>query len=287
MEYFHQSGRLEPEFHLALEEYLLKQGKDNYVLLYRNHPSVIIGKHQCAYAEINFGKLNLLQLPWMRRISGGGAVYHDEGNINLAFIGSVKSGSRPDFASYSRRLFEFVASLGLSVKVGVRDSLFVNDLKISGNAQHLSRGRFIYHATLLYDARLDAMEGLFHPDIKVHTRALPSYRSPVTNLKHMLPDISSIEGFLEILRAFIQNINPSPLPWQPNEDEGKDIGLLAKKYVDEEWNYGYSPDFDLIIHGKTVKAHRGRIMEGASHFEGHENLKGKLLLPEFISWIKD
>ena len=140
-------------FHLAAEEYLLKQGNENIFMLWQDTPSVVIGKHQRLRSEVDKKWAEQEQVHIARRFSGGGAVYHDLGNINLTFIETAPR--LPEFVTYLQRTLDFLNSIGLMAKGGERLGIYLNGLKISGSAQCVHKNRVLYHCTLLYDTDND------------------------------------------------------------------------------------------------------------------------------------
>ncbi|MDQ1332249.1 MAG: lipoate---protein ligase, partial [Bacteroidota bacterium] len=178
----------DPFFNLALEEYLLKNRKEDFFIVYVNAPSVIIGKHQVAHREADTKFVNENNIPVLRRISGGGAVFHDAGNLNFSFISQSTEGKQIDFRKYTLPVIKFLSVLGVEARFEGRNDLKVNGLKVSGNSEHVFRNRVLHHGTLLYDAQLDMLKGSLRKDTsKYLTRAVSSNPSPVMNLKELIP----------------------------------------------------------------------------------------------------
>ena len=133
-------------FHLAAEEYLLKQGNEDIFMLWQDTPSVVIGKHQRLRSEVDKKWAEQERVHIARRFSGGGAVYHDWGNINLTFIETAPR--LPEFVTYLQRTLDFLNSIGLMAKGGERLGIYLNGLKISGSAQCVHKNRVLYHCSL-------------------------------------------------------------------------------------------------------------------------------------------
>ena len=159
-------------FHLAAEEYLLKQGNENIFMLWQDTPSVVIGKHQRLRSEVDKKWADQEQVHIARRFSGGGAVYHDLGNVNLTFIETAPR--LPEFVTYLQRTLDFLNSIGLMVKGDERLGIYLNGLKISGSAQCLHKNRVLYHCTLLYDTDLAALHKALNPEPMVDDETLSS-----------------------------------------------------------------------------------------------------------------
>ena len=170
-------------FNLAAEEYLLKQGTEDVFMLWQSAPSIIIGKHQRMEAEVNLTVAGEKQIPVFRRFSGGGAVYHDLGNINLTFIETTRLAR---FETYLEKTITMLSAAGVATG-DERLGIYVGGRKVSGSAQCVHRNRAMYHCTLLYDTDLKLLNTLFavapsEENIRLHP-SVRSVRSEVTNLK--------------------------------------------------------------------------------------------------------
>jgi len=148
-------------FNLAAEEYLLKQKRGNFFMLWQSEPSVVIGKHQSVAAEADERFLDEKGITLARRFSGGGAVYHDRGNINLSFIETVK---QPDFVYYLQQVVDFLEKVGISAYADQRLGIYVDERKISGSAQCIHKDRVMYHCTLLFSTDLDTLNAALNGD---------------------------------------------------------------------------------------------------------------------------
>lgn len=223
-------------FHLAAEEYLLKQSTDDVFMLWQDTSSVVLGRHQrvCAEIDCNWAKQQQIQIA--RRFSGGGTVYHDWGNVNLTFIETV---SRiPDFTVYLQQTLDFLSSLGLNAQGDERLGIYLNKLKISGSAQCVYKNRVLYHCTLLYDTDLDILNKVLNPQEENITNtsqikyAVPSVRSEVTNIRNN-NFTETVDKFKEI--AF-QYFSRGEVESFFSNEELKAIGQLREsKYMQEEW----------------------------------------------------
>lgn len=240
----------DPYFNLAAEEYLLKHGPGEIFMLWQNDPCVVIGKHQNAFAEINIPFAMEHNIPVIRRISGGGAVYHDKGNVNFTFIAEAEKGKQVDFHRFLKPLAAMLQGLGLNVQIGKRNDLLLDGKKFSGNAEHVFKNRVIHHGTLLFDTDLDILNTILEgPANKFSGKALPSVRSVVTNIKSEIKTADNINNFIDKLINQYLIINPDCIEYQLTETDFFNIERLAEeRYRTDKWNYGYSPDFVLDIH---------------------------------------
>ncbi len=236
----------DPAFNLAFEEILLdsiEPDSPGYFLLWRNLPSVIIGRHQNAAAEVNRSFLEEHSIPAVRRISGGGAVYHDAGNLNYSFLLPVKGQKRETPAAFGARLFPplliALARFGVKAELSGRNDLSVDGRKISGTAQARRGGAVLLHGAMLVDVDLDALASALNCDpAKYQSKALPSIRSRVCNLREINPEISVealSQAFLDLSGA--QIFRPLPVMVSAAQE------LARTKYRNWDWNYGASPAF--------------------------------------------
>ena len=225
-------------FHLAAEEYLLKQGNEDIFMLWQDTPSVVIGKHQRLRSEVDQEWAEREQVHIARRFSGGGAVYHDLGNVNLTFIETTPR--LPEFVTYLQRTLDFLNSMGLMATGGERLGIYLNGLKISGSAQCLYKDRVLYHCTLLYDTDLTALHQALNPEPMVDDEtlssvyAVPSVRSEVTNIRRHL-SAGTVTDFKE--KAF-QNFSKSQSVSAFTREEIEAVNQLREeKYIQKEWIY--------------------------------------------------
>ena len=225
-------------FHLAAEEYLLKQGNEDIFMLWQDTPSVVMGKHQSVQLEVNREWAEEQQIQIARRFSGGGAVYHDLGNVNLTFIETTPR--LPEFVTYLQRTLDFLNSMGLMATGGERLGIYLNGLKISGSAQCLYKDRVLYHCTLLYDTDLTALHQALNPEPMVDDEtlssvyAVPSVRSEVTNIRRHLP-AGTVTDFKE--KAF-QYFSKSQSVSAFTKEEIEAVNQLREeKYIQKEWIY--------------------------------------------------
>jgi lipoate-protein ligase A len=234
----------DPFFNLAAEEYLLKNSKEEYLILYVNAPSVIIGKHQVAHREINYEFITENNIPVIRRISGGGTVFHDYGNLNFTFIFQSIKGRQVDFRKYTMPVIEFLASLGVVAGFEGKNELKVDGFKVSGNAEHVYRERVLHHGTLLFDTNLDDLKDSLKKNRSCYsTRAVESNISSVMNLKDRIKGVNDINDFrLRLFDYFLKKPGNTIMNLKP--EEIAETGSLSRsKFRTWEWNYAYGPEY--------------------------------------------
>jgi len=232
----------DPALNLAWEEYILRneQFTDDYLLIYRNRSSVIIGRNQNVAQEANLKYCALKNIPVCRRLSGGGAVYHDAGNINFSFITrrSLKKVNRYGF--FIEPLLHTLRGLGVPARLDARSNIVLNGLKVSGNAQFTSRTRMLSHGTLLFNTNLDALRHSLHvaEHVKIISRSSPSVRGKVGNVEDMLPLKLSASAFIDkVIKAY------NARPFQTGREAFREVMRLAEtKYAHPQWTFGRSPD---------------------------------------------
>lgn len=191
----------DPYLNLAIEEYLFDRTEEDIVMLWRNEPSVILGKNQNAYAEINFDYVKKNNIKVARRITGGGAVYHDLDNVNYTFISVSQENASLDFAYFTKPVLKALNTLGINAVLSGRNDIEVFGKKISGNAQCTRNGKVLHHGTLLFDSELDVLSSALKVDeSKIKTKAVKSVKSRVANIKTLQNRVSSTEEFLCLLK---------------------------------------------------------------------------------------
>lgn len=237
----------DPWFNLAAEEYLLKTFDQDCFMLWRNEPAIIIGKHQNAFAEINPAFVDQHNIPVIRRISGGGTVFHDPGNVNFSFITKGETGKLVDFRKFIDPLIHSLNSLGVPAQFEGKNDIRVNGLKISGNAEHVYKNKVLHHGTLLYDSKLNVLahairvrEGIFKD------KAVQSNRSKVTNIIDYLENRPDVTEFIAMMEKLIKESLSFGETYDLTHADMLGIKRLAnEKYKSWEWNYAYSPPSDF------------------------------------------
>lgn len=233
----------DPCFNLAVDEHLLKTRSDDFLVISVNSPSVIIGKHQVAHREADTEFVTAAGIPVIRRISGGGAVYHDHGNVNFSFILTSEHGHQVDFRKYTLPVINFLKSLGVDVAFEGKNDLKVGGLKISGNAEHVYRQRVLHHGTLLFDADLDVLGKSLRKNTSVyHTRGVSSNPSSVMNLKTLIPAMDT-EGFISSMLDYFLSTERNSMAVLTAGETAAIRELAETRYRTWEWNYAYGPEY--------------------------------------------
>jgi len=237
------SHNTDPYFNLASEEHYLRNSADEYFILWKSVPSVICGKHQNVLSEINYPFLRQKGILVARRLTGGGTVYHDEGNINFTFIRNGEPGKLVDFTSFISPVIRFLKSLNLQAVQGPKHEILVNGLKVSGNAEHVFRNRVLHHGTLLFQSDLDVLNRAITRESGSYSdKAVQSNRSTVINLAACLNGNIDIDTFSSSFFAFIKS-ECGGSDYDPSE-QIKTISELADlKYRSADWIFGWSPDY--------------------------------------------
>lgn len=228
-------------FNLAAEEYLLKQRREDYFMVWQSDPCVVVGKNQSVPAEVDEEYRKRKSILLARRFSGGGTVYHDRGNINLTFIETV---AQPAFDDYLQRTVEFLESIGLAAYTDERMGIYLDGKKISGSAQCIHKNRVMYHCTLLFSTDLAILnkvlrgslsEGEPIPGLRA-VRAVPSVRSEVTNIGCYLDAAMDIKRFVHLLfHYFLTESDENTIYHFSSDDNTAIEGLKRMKYTDEKW----------------------------------------------------
>jgi len=213
-------------------------------MLWRNAPAVIVGRNQNTLSEVNVDYVRQHNIPVVRRLTGGGAVFHDLGNINFTFISLNDEAGLLDFRRFAQPIIDALNNLGVPCEFNGRNDMVVGDKKISGNAQHKHRNRLLHHGTLLFSANLDDVSAALKPNqAKYEDKSVKSVRGRVGNIADFLPQPMSVERFVEYLMQSVSggaaSANVSLLP-----DETAAIEALAEeRYRSWSWNFGYSPKY--------------------------------------------
>ncbi|MCX7861730.1 MAG: lipoate--protein ligase family protein [Bacteroidales bacterium] len=230
-----------PFENVALEYYLVHHRNEKIILLYINSSSVIIGKHQNAYAEANFDFLQKHQIPLARRISGGGTVYHDEGNLNISLIMNAQ---RLHLTELLNPISEFLSTLGLNPYVNYKNDIIVENKKITGTAAHIFKHRILQHATLLLCANQNNLKQALQVDRKkFEGNFVASNPSATTNVLDVIRQkISLTEILKQITDFFKQWFSAKTMNLTENEIS-KIKQLSLEKFSTWEWNFAYSPSF--------------------------------------------
>ena len=260
----------DPDFNLALEEYVFeKMPRDReYFLTWRNDNAIIIGRHQNTAAEINEAVVQEKNIRVVRRLSGGGAVYHDMGNLNFTFIVDAQPGQKVDLRKFCQPIADTLTALGANAQVDGRNDILIDGMKVSGNAQYVRQGRVMHHGTILFDSDMSVLGQALIPDpAKASAKGVKSVRSRVTNVRPCLKRDMTLEEFRAALAASLMTDG-----FERYELTSADIAEIEKlrtgRYATREWNYGFCED------GALIKKKR---IEGCGTVEAHILLKNDLI----------
>lgn len=249
MLFIDNKGITDPRINLAIEEYALKNLDINetYLLFYINEPSIIIGKNQNTIEEINTDYVEGNGIHVVRRLSGGGAVYHDLGNLNFSFITKDDGESFHNFLKFTEPVIEALKKLGVQAKLSGRNDITAEGRKISGNAQFSTKGRMFSHGTLLFDSEIDSVvSALKVKKDKIESKGIKSIRSRVANISEFLTEKMTIEEFRALLLEFIFGGKDQIQEYRLTDTDWEEIHQLsAERYQNWDWNYGKSPKFNL------------------------------------------
>ena len=263
---------LDPYFNQATEEYFLKNYDENVFMLWQNEFTIVVGKHQNTLAEINVENVKEKGIRVVRRLTGGGAVYHDLGNLNYTFImGYGDKGVQVDFKKYNQPIIDVLSQLGVEATFSGRNDILINDQKFSGNAEHIyhQKQRVLHHGTLLYASEIqDISDALNVNPLKFEGKARKSVQSRVTNISSHLKEDMGVAKFGERVMQHITILYPDAVPYEMTEADKTAIQKLAdEKYSQWHWTYGYSPKYGLK---KGIKTQGGYV-------EAHLNVEKGLI----------
>ncbi|MBF8457231.1 lipoate--protein ligase [Kaistella sp. G5-32] len=246
-------------FNIASEEYLLKRfPSEDIFLLYVNAPSIIVGKFQNTLAEINLDYVKEKGIKVVRRMSGGGTVYHDLGNLNFSFHTLLGQNDFGDFSFFTKPVLEMLNELGVPAELKGRNDLLVDGKKFSGNAKLARHGKMIQHGTILLDSEMEVLdEALKVNPLKFIDKATKSNRGRVTNLIEYLPKDTTTEKLKDLLTAQIIKNNPTAEKYEFSAEDILGIEKLQQeKYETWDWNFGFSPNYNFK---KAIKIPAGFI----------------------------
>jgi len=237
-----------PYYNLAFEEYLFNlDDNKNYMLLWQNEPTIVVGKYQNTAEEINSEYVKEKGIHVVRRITGGGAVYHDLGNLNFTFISKGSDKKEFDFKKFTLPIIRALSKLGIEAELSGRNDITIDQKKFSGNAQYVKQGKVLHHGTLLFDSRMEELSrALKVAEDKFQSKGIKSVRSRVTNISDYLTDKISVLQFRDLLLKYMLDEDEELMEGQLSAEDLLAIeALMNNKYMTWEWNYGYSPEFNV------------------------------------------
>ncbi|MFD1029844.1 lipoate--protein ligase [Metaplanococcus flavidus] len=250
MYFVDNKGITDPRINLAIEEYLLKNmdvEKDPFLLFYINEPSIIIGKNQNTAEEINTDYVDSNGIHVVRRLSGGGAVYHDHGNLNYSFITVDDGESFRNFRKFTEPVVNALNSLGVNAELSGRNDLMAEGRKISGNAQFSTRGRMYSHGTLMFDTNIEeVVSALKVSKEKIESKGIKSIRSRVANISEFLETPMTVTEFRSAILHSIFEGEENVKLWELTDKDWEGIHEISRqRYGNWDWNYGKSPKFNV------------------------------------------
>ncbi|MDA8343865.1 MAG: lipoate--protein ligase [Thermaerobacter sp.] len=239
-----------PPHNLALEEHVLRRfdPQNDYAVLWQNAPAVIVGRFQNTAEEVNQPYVEQEGVAVVRRLSGGGAVYHDLGNLCFTFVVRQANGRAGNFDYFTVPVVETLRRFGVKAERSSRNDLTIEGQKFSGNAQYVSGGRLLHHGTILFDSDLDAVARVLHvAKDKIESHGVKSVRSRVTNVRPYLKSDVALEEFAKVLMEEIgrQAGGIGPMHHLSDVDESQVDELITRRYGNWTWNWGDSPPFTL------------------------------------------
>ena len=245
MEYL-QPSCTDPRWNLALEEYLFTRTDRSvdYFMLWQNDNTVVVGKNQNVAEEVNEPLARREQVRVVRRLSGGGAVYHDLGNLNFTFIADARRFEQINFTRFCQPITDALRSMGVPAQISGRNDLTIGGKKFSGNAQWIQGGRVLHHGTLLFSSDLDRAARLLRAGSKdIRSAAIKSVSSRITNIRDHLAQPVTLQEFKALLcRHILGPHHPGPISLSP-QALGEVEELKRARYDTWEWNYGRSPRY--------------------------------------------
>lgn len=238
-----------PHRNLAIEEYLTDTVPEDTLIVYlwQNKHTVVIGRNQNAWAECRTAELERDGGTLARRLSGGGAVYHDMGNLNFTFITDVGESNALDLKLFCEPVVRTLATLGVKAEVNGRNDITIDGKKFSGNSQYIRQGRVMHHGTIMFDSDLSVVSEALRVDpTKIQTKGIRSVRSRVTNVSEHLPEKVTLPEFRRILLENILKENPGEAYPLTQDDLAAVEKLRAERYATWDWNYGFSPACTML-----------------------------------------
>lgn len=250
-----------PYYNMAFDEYCLESLPidEPVFFLWQNKPAVIVGYNQEVNTEVNLDYLKEKGIDLVRRVTGGGAVYHDLENLNYTIVGRSEDLER-DYPEYAALMMKALQALGVPATLSGRNDILVEGKKVSGFAKRVCKNRLMVHGTLMYNVDVDILTHVLNPSTtKLQSKGIASVRSRVTNLCNYLPELSDIHAFKNRLEEILSN-NYSDAEYKLSETDLAHIQQLTdEKFATWEWNYGRSPKATLVHSARlacgTVEIH--------------------------------
>ena len=244
-----ESKSNDPAYNTALELYAFNElaKEDNVFFLWINQPCIVVGKNQNTREEIDQDYCDSHDIKIVRRVSGGGAVYHDYNNLNYTIISNEENGEKFNFKSMSQPVLDSLAEMGVNAEFTGRNDLQIGDRKFCGNAQYIKGNRVMHHGCMMFDVDLSVLsKALTVSKDKIESKGKKSVRARVTNIKEHLPDESfTVKDFLNKLRTFMDKKYDMKEYHLTEEDEKKIQEIMQEKNKSWDWVYGSNPEFTV------------------------------------------
>ncbi len=243
-----ESNSNDPRFNLALEQYVFDEmPKDcEYFWLWQNHNTIVVGKHQNTAQEINQAYVREHDITVVRRLSGGGAVYHDMGNVNFTFIADAGNMEQLNLQAFCLPVVNTLEQIGVKAEVSGRNDITIDGKKFSGNSQYIKQGRIMHHGTLMFDSDLSVVsKALQVSNDKYESKGFKSVRSRVTNIKPYVPTEMDMETFKTILKKYMVLGGDVEVHHLTEEELKRICQIQEERYNTWEWTYGESPEFTV------------------------------------------
>lgn len=265
--YINQSK--DPYYNLALEELLTKDESitDEILLLWQNDNTIVVGVNQNTIEEINNDYVSQHNVNVVRRLSGGGAVYQDLGNLNFTFIFNKNKDTIRNYALFTQPIIDVLQKLGVDAKFSGKNDIEVDGKKISGNAQFGYKNRIMHHGTILFDVDMTILPQVLKPDLmKLQSKGIKSVKARVTNILPLLGQKITVDEFKNLIVQNLQETKQAKIVYPSEELVARAKKLADEKYRTWEWNYGYSPAFNwenkVRIEGKGTVDVRLSVEQG-------------------------
>jgi lipoate---protein ligase len=239
----------DPRVNLALEEYLLRHldTHEDILLFYINEPSIIVGRNQNTLEEINHEYVREHGIHVVRRMSGGGTVYHDLGNLNFSFITDYAPSNFRNFRKFTKPVIEVLHGLGVPAELSGRNDILVEGRKISGTAQYSTSKRMFSHGTLLFNAHLENVSEALNVKMdKITSKGIKSVRSRVANISEFMQETMTTQAFRQrLLEGVFAGVDPIPQYHLNRADWAGVHKMVDERYAQWAWNFGRSPKFNV------------------------------------------
>ena len=244
---FINHNNINPYFNHAAEEYVLKNFDDECFMLWRNSPCILIGKNQNAFAEINTAYVKENNIIVVRRLTGGGAVFNDLGNINFTFISRNKGDINSNFRKFTLPILKALDSLGINANFSGRNDITIDGKKISGNAQYYYKDKVLHHGTLLFSSSISNLsEALKVNPLKIKSKGVNSVSARVTNIRNYLNNDMDVLQFKNYITSFVMDYFNEKKLYNFTDYDFKNINtIMEDRFSKFSWNFGRNPEYEF------------------------------------------